>query len=299
MKLLKCVKKALSERKGIITIILICMIVLICWCGFFEFGKYYSKNSRVIATNPIDKTKKIVKTKVKPEEKDNVAKGMEVYKLAATKPGFFEPWEDQKNSTKKIAYLTIDDGPSINTRKILNILKENNINATFFLIGQNAERYPELVKEEVAEGNSVANHTYTHPLNYRRYTPEEFMGEIERCDKVLKSIVGDKYIPKFMRFPGGIFENTASLKRTMEPYKQAVENDGYRFINWNVLTGDADRYLEPVNYLIDNVKRQSYGKNVIVILMHDAAAKTTTVQALPEIIQYLRSQGYTFGVFKK
>ncbi|WP_234118981.1 polysaccharide deacetylase family protein [Clostridium hydrogenum] len=296
---MKGVKEALLGRKGIIAIILICMSALIFWYGSFEFGKYYSKNSRVNATNPINKIKKIVKTKVKPEEKDNVAKGMEVYKLADAKPGFVEPWENQKNSTKKIAYLTIDDGPSINTRKILNILKENNINATFFLIGQNAERYPELVKEEVAEGNSVANHTYSHPLNYKRYTPEEFIGEIEKCDKILKNILGDKYIPKFMRFPGGLYENTPSLKRTMEPYKQAVENDGYRFINWNVLTGDADRYLEPVNYLTSNVKKESYGKNVVVILMHDAAAKTTTVQALPEIIQYLRSQGYTFGVLKK
>lgn len=200
------------------------------------------------------------------------------------------PWVDQKDGTKKIAYLTFDDGPSVNTTKILKILDDNKIKATFFLIGKNAERYPELVKSELADNNSVANHTYSHVLNYKE-APEAFVEDVKRCDSVLKNIAGDKYIQNFMRFPGGAFEK----QKKLQSFRQAVTNAGYRFLNWNDENGDAERPNVPVDILINNVKKYTEGKKVVVILMHDAAAKTTTVQALPTIIDYLKSQGFTFG----
>lgn len=280
----------MKNRKGIIIIVFTCIIVLACWTAFFQFGKYYSYKSQVSAEPKISQD--AVKKTPKKKDEINVRKGVEVYKVDS-KPGMFEPWELEKNSKKKIAYLTIDDGPSYNTNKILSILKENNINATFFIIGQNAERYPELVKEEVAEGNSVANHTYSHSIRYREGT-QKFIDDVNKCDRVLRNIVGDKYIQKFMRFPGGAFKSEPRLI----PYMEAVKQNGYRFLNWNAMTGDADRNLEPVNYLINHVKRDVNGEKIVVVLMHDAPAKTTTVQALPAIIQYLKSEGYTFGVFK-
>lgn len=281
----------LKNKKEIIIIVLTCFFVLVCWGVFFQIGKYYNEKSRVNAEIKITpKVKKVSKNEK--ENKTNVRSGVEVCAVN-TSPGEFEPWELQKNSDKKIAYLTIDDGPSYNTPRILNILKENNINATFFLIGQNAERYPQFVKQEVDEGNSVANHTYSHPLRYRGNI-QGFIDDVNRCDRVLKNILGDKYIQKFMRFPGGAFEKQTELR----PYREAVRENGYRFLNWNALTGDADRNLEPVDYLINHVKSDIRGHKIVVLLMHDAPAKVTTVQALPTIIQYLKEQGYTFGVFK-
>lgn len=278
----------MKSKKEIIIIVLAFFIVLACWGAFFEFGKYCHGYFKVTAEVKVNKVKKVVKK----EAKTNLRSGVEMYKLDNVEPGFFDPSKVERKDKKKVAYLTIDDGPSYNnTTKILNILKENNINATFFLIGQNAQRYPELVKEEVAEGNSIANHTYSHPLRYRMGA-ENFMNDVNKCDEILKNIVGDKYVKKFMRFPGGVFTNQ------IKAYTDVVKQNGYRYINWSAMTGDADRNLEPVEYLINHVKRDIRGQNNVVILMHDAPAKTTTVQALPIIIQYLRDQGYTFGVFK-
>lgn len=278
----------MKSKKNIIIIVLTFLIVLTCWIVFFQFGKYYQGYFKITAGVKTTKVKKVVPK----EEKTNLRSGVEVYKLDNIQPGFFDPSKVERKDKKKVAYLTIDDGPSYNnTTKILNILKENNINATFFLIGQNAERYPQLVKQEVAEGNSVANHTYTHPLRYRMGA-ENFMNDVNKCDEIIKNIVGDKYVKKLMRFPGGVFTNK------IKAYTDVVTEHGYRYINWSAETGDADRNLEPVEYLINHVKHDIRGQNNVVILMHDAPAKTTTVQALPTIIQYLKEQGYTFGVFR-
>jgi len=267
------------------------MVVLIV-CIACIFVKNYNKKSATQASSKKVVTHKKVaaqkKKKSDLEDKDK-DKGIEVFKMKSN-PGEVMPWVDQKDSTKKIAYLTFDDGPSINTTKILKILDDNKIKATFFLIGKNAERYPDLVKSELADNNSVANHTYSHVLNYRE-DPQAFVEDVKKCDSVLKNIAGDKYIQNFMRFPGGAFES----QKRLEPFRQAVTSAGYRFLNWNDMNGDADRPNVPADILINNVKRYTEGKKIVVILMHDAAAKSTTVQALPTIIDYLKSQGFVFG----
>ncbi|WP_234118983.1 polysaccharide deacetylase family protein [Clostridium hydrogenum] len=274
----------MRKRKSI----LIATIVVISICAICIFESNYVKKANVSASNiHIKKHKKVVIKKNK--IKKVVMSSVNDCNIEACKPGEVFPWELQRSNPNKIAYLTFDDGPSINnTKKILNILDQNNIKATFFLIGKNAERYPELAKLEVADGQSVANHTYSHFLNYRE-SPEAFLEDTNRCDTVLKSILGDKYIPKFMRFPGGSWGNR------LEPFRAAVAAAGYRFVNWNALNGDAEHPFVPVDALINHVERDVQGKNKVLILMHDAPAKTTTVQALPAIIQYLKSQGFTFG----
>lgn len=280
--------KRLKMRRRKSIFLCIMMIVVICMACIFV--KNYNKKAVTKAASKNNAThKKVAVQKKKQSHLEDKDKGIEVFKIKSN-PGEVMPWVDEKNSTKKIAYLTFDDGPSINTTKILKILDDNKIKATFFLIGKNAERYPELVKSELADNNSVGNHTYSHVLNYRE-DPEAFVEDVKRCDSVLKNIAGDKYIQNFMRFPGGAFES----QKRLEPFRQAVTNAGYRFLNWNDMNGDADRPNVPADILINNVKKYTEGKKIVVILMHDAAAKATTVQALPTIIDYLKSQGFTFG----
>ncbi|AAK80351.1 peptidoglycan/xylan/chitin deacetylase (PgdA/CDA1 family) [Clostridium acetobutylicum] len=273
-------KRKLMKKRAVF----VCSIALIVILGTCIIQRNYNKKNVVRANRVIKNTKKnIVK-------KANIKDNSNLYdcNIDANAPGAVYPWSMEKGSPKKIAYLTFDDGPSINTAKILNILNENNIHATFFLIGKNAEEYPSLAKLEVTDGETVANHTYSHVLNYKEQ-PKQFVEDINRCDLILKGILGDKYIPKFVRFPGGSFGNK------LQPFKDAVAGEGYRYLDWNALNGDAERPNVPVDQLIDNVKKTVEGKKVVVILMHDAGAKTTTVQALPQIIQYLKSQGFSFG----
>lgn len=186
----------------------------------------------------------------------------------------------------KIAYLTFDDGPSHKiTPQILDILNGYNIKATFFVIGSMAEENPALLKREKADGHVIANHTYSH--NYRNIysSTTNFINDLKKGENVVSSIIGE-YNSKLIRFPGGSFGRTA--------YKQAVTNAGYHYVDWNALNGDAEAPYVSKERLVSRLKETAAGQNTLYILMHDAPGKQSTVQALPEIIEYLKSQGYEF-----
>ncbi len=193
----------------------------------------------------------------------------------------------------KTAYLTFDDGPSPKiTPEILNVLDKFNVKATFFVIGGMAEKNPDIIKAEFKDGQSIGNHTYSHNYQYLYSDTNNLINDINKCDTVLKSILGSEYNTKLVRFPGGSFGSK------MEPFRKAVNAAGYNYIDWNDLTGDADGQNVPTDKLLSNLKKYSSKKNHVVILMHDAPTKETTVQALPQVIEYLKSQGYAFAKLK-
>lgn len=201
----------------------------------------------------------------------------------------FNPY---RSDGRKVVYLTFDDGPSANnTPQILKILKKYNVKATFFLIGKNAERNKSLVKEEAAGGNIIGNHTYSHDMRYIYSNPKIFISDVKRCDGILKSILGNNYNLKLIRFPGG------SFGQKLQPFREEAKKNGYQYVDWNDLTGDAEHNGVPVEHLINKVKRYS-NHDHLVVLMHDAPTKVTTVQALPQVIEYFKSQGYSFETLK-
>lgn len=186
----------------------------------------------------------------------------------------------------KVAYLTFDDGPTAYiTSNILDILKENDIKATFFVIGKMAERNPDLLKREKSEGHTVANHTYSHNYKYIYSSTDNFLQELKVADEVITSIIGE-HNKTLIRFPGGSFGRQA--------HKQAVESSGYHYVDWNCLNGDAEVATASVDRLISRFKETAQDQKELIILMHDAPGKATTVQALPEIIKYLKANGYLF-----
>ena len=195
-----------------------------------------------------------------------------------------------KSDGHKIAYLTFDDGPSDRTTPgILKILDNYNIKATFFIVGSMAIRYPDLVKKEAADGQAIGNHTYSHNYKYIYSNVNAFLSDVNKCEVVLKSILGSDFNSKIVRLPGG------SFGRKLKPFRVALKSDGYHYIDWNDLTGDADGQNIPVAKLLANLKKYTNGKGHVVILMHDISTKATTVQALPKVIEYLKSQGYSFN----
>jgi len=190
----------------------------------------------------------------------------------------------------KVAYLTFDDGPSANTTStILKTLDKYNVKATFFIIGALATKYPNLVKMEFSDGQSIANHTYSHDYKYIYSDTNTFIKDVNKCDAVLKSILGTDFNSKLVRFPGG------SFGKSLKPFRESLKSHGYNYIDWNDITGDADAQNVPVYQLLNNLKKYTKGKEHVVILMHDAATKATTVQALPQVIEYLKSQNYSFS----
>lgn len=194
----------------------------------------------------------------------------------------------QKNLKKQV-YLTFDDGPSSEvTDQILDILKNYNIKATFFVIGQNAQYYPEILKRIHEEGHSIGIHTYDH--NYKKIysSPDNLQQDIENCLQGIRDILGEDFNTNLYRFPGG------SYRKNKEIFINRIEEMGLIYYDWNALNGDAEGKNPSESYLINRFNETSNGYNVILSLMHDTNAKTNTVNSLPEIIERLQSEGYEF-----
>lgn len=193
----------------------------------------------------------------------------------------------------KYAYLTFDDGPSANTIKILDFLKANNIKATFFVIGK--ENMDDVYKRIVDEGHTLAIHSNTHDYKAIYQNVDTFMEDINTLADHLEKVTGVR--PTVMRFPGGS-NNTVSNRYggegLMDQIIETVNEVGYTYFDWNVDSMDASASHQDKNVIINSVLNQASNKKHACILMHDAAAKTTTVDALPQIVAGLRKKGFVF-----
>lgn len=193
---------------------------------------------------------------------------------------------------KSTVYLTFDDGPSENTEKILDILKENNINATFFPIYK--QKSEKIYKRIVAEGHSLGNHTYSHDYSKIYTNLDNFAEEVKKLDNELYNITGTK--PKLFRFPGGSNSGMASQyggNNIMDYLTEYMANEKIYF-DWNVDSNDAKKVTNDKDIIVNSVLEGCKGKEKAIVLMHDAAPKTTTVEALPDIIKGLKEQGFKF-----
>lgn len=202
---------------------------------------------------------------------------------------------DDKPLDHKEVFLTFDDGPSVNTEKILKILKEKQVKASFFLVGSNVDKYPDLVKAEYNDGMALLNHSYSHDYSMYKNT-DTMIGDFDRTTDAIKNILGITPLP-FIRFPGGS-DNSYGGAEGMRNIRNRIHDKGITYVDWNVASGDADAVKIPADKIKNNVINQASGKTIAVVLMHDAAAKTTTVDALPDIIDNLKSKGFVFRTFK-
>lgn len=199
-------------------------------------------------------------------------------------------------SDEKQVYLTFDDGPSKNiTPQILDILKQYNVKATFFVLGARVELYPDTLKREFSEGHYIANHGYSHKYSQIYESKDTVFQEYIDCENSIKAALGrDDYNSYLFRFPGGSSGgHYASVKAEA---RELFDSYGIAYTNWNCLTGDAENKTTKeacIQEMIDTKKDQ----NSIILLMHDANDKQQTVDALPEIIEYFKNEGYTFKTF--
>ncbi len=199
-------------------------------------------------------------------------------------------------SDEKQVYLTFDDGPSKDiTPQILDILKENNIKATFFVLGARVELYPDMLKREFEEGHYIANHGYSHQYSSVYENEDKTFQEYVDCENAIKKALNNqKYNSYLFRFPGG--STGGYYSEVKQKARELFSNYGVAYTNWNCLTGDAAGNTTKeacMNEMISTKENQ----NSIILLMHDANDKTQTVEALPDIIQYFKNEGYTFKNF--
>ena len=194
-------------------------------------------------------------------------------------------------SGEKICYLTFDDGPSKNTPLILDILKNYNAKATFFVINTGDIGYIQRIHDE---GHTVGLHTYSHNYAQLYSSTDAYFNDLQQISDKVESIIGIR--PTVMRFPGGSSNKVSAkyCKGIMTQLVTLVQEKGYSYFDWNISSGDADSTTPSYTYIRNNVLNNARNKNSICVLMHDASAKTTTVQALPEIIEGLTNMGYRF-----
>ena len=212
------------------------------------------------------------------------------------KTEFNKKVENLCKAKEKVAYLTFDDGPNkVVTPKILDILKSQNIKATFFVIGKKAEEYPEIIKREYEEGHYIANHTYSHNNKQIYKTEESFINEIKKTDIAIgKAIGNENYSSNLFRFPNGYASPVCKMKK--KNMLNVLLNIDYTYIDWNCLNNDSTKKYTKVQ-LLENLKKSSKGKDTLVILMHDTKDVSDSSEALADSIEFLKTEGYIFENF--
>lgn len=174
-------------------------------------------------------------------------------------------------------YLTFDDGPiPESTPFILQTLKEFGIHATFFMVGDNVRKYPELYKQIVAEGHQVGNHTYHHLGGFKHFT-HTYVKDTNKANELIGS--------HLFRPPHGCMSHVEYLWLRRK----------YRIVMWDLVTRDYSKWLT-ADDVVENVKR--YARNGSIITFHDSLKSIEKLKtALPRSLQWLKDQGYSFKVF--
>jgi peptidoglycan/xylan/chitin deacetylase (PgdA/CDA1 family) len=180
----------------------------------------------------------------------------------------------------RVVALTFDDGPSVYTPGILDILRKQDVPATFFVIGEHVAQYPRYVRAERAQGDLVGDHTYTHP-DLEQLSPDQIRAQLSQTEQAIRSASG--YSPRWFRPPyGDVDSEIVAIAASL----------GLRTVLWSV--DPQDWALPGSQAIVDRVLTAA--KPGSVILMHDGGGdRSETVAALPAIIDVLRSRGYTFN----
>ncbi|MBQ6066989.1 MAG: polysaccharide deacetylase family protein [Clostridia bacterium] len=189
--------------------------------------------------------------------------------------------------------LTFDDGPSSNTTAVLDVLAQYNVKATFFILNYSESHIP-VLRRMLNEGHTLAIHSYSHDYSAIYTSAEAYMQGVYKMQEKIRNDTG--FTPTILRFPGGS-SNTVSKNYcpgVMTQLARRVEAEGFTYFDWNVDSGDADGNCMGKDYIVSNVKKGLRSGRVNVVLMHDSGPKTTTPQALPEIITDAQARGFTF-----
>ena len=192
------------------------------------------------------------------------------------------------DENKKIIYLTFDDGPSKLTNKILDILKENDVHATFFVIGNQIKGYEEALMRTYSEGHAIGLHTYTHKFRNIYSSQSAFIKEMYDSRDEINKIIGVS--PNIIRFPGG------SRNRINEQSIKLLHSCNFKIYDWNMVISDGNNPKTSSDRLFREATIGEVKPNVIILLMHCDYMHKNTCIALPSIIKYYKNLGYDFRV---
>lgn len=192
----------------------------------------------------------------------------------------------EKDGEKRI-YLTFDDGPStVVTGRILDILAQEGVKATFFIVSDRVPGREETLRRIVREGHTVGIHSATHVYPQIYASDEALLADVEQCAACIIRVTGAT--PRVYRFPGG---GTAEQRSRL---RGPLAERGLRIVRWNAVCGDEEIPGASARKLVEESIRTAGSKRTVVLLLHDSAPHRATAEALPAIIAHFRAQGYAF-----
>ena len=305
------IKKEKSKKNKIMLIVAIIIACILVIYASFSISYHFinkkvdlSQNNMSNVNNNNSDEKKSTLTKKNAKVYNGEHTQIAIHDMEKIKTKFIpQPNENAQNLIKEIyksdekqLYLPFDDGTSKKiTPQILDILKQYDVKATFFLLGSRVELYPDLVKREFEEGHYIANHGYSHKYSQIYQSKDTTFAEYVQCENAIKNVLGNPdYNSYLFRFPGG--SSGGKYEEVKSQARELFNTYGVAYTNWNCLTGDAENKKTKEECIQEMINTKN-NQNSIILLMHDANDKQQTVDALPEIIQYFKNEGYTFKNF--
>lgn len=196
--------------------------------------------------------------------------------------------ETEQAAEEKHAYLTFDDGPSDNTDKILDILKEKGVKATFFVVGKTDEKSKERYQRILEEGHSLGMHSYTHDYSYIYSSLDNYKEDLMKLQDYLYEVTGTRV--RLYRFPGGSSNSVSKIP--IQSCINYLDKKGIVYYDWNSSSEDAVSIGTSCDKLNENILKDALLYHNTVILMHDLHECTATVKGLGTLIDRLKKEGY-------
>ena len=184
-------------------------------------------------------------------------------------------------------YLTFDDGPSKNSNQILDILDDYSVKATFFVVGREDDASKEIYKRIVDDGHTIGMHSYSHKYSDIYSSLDAFSSDLDRIQNLIYDTTGVESV--YYRFPGGSSNQVSNSD--MSEFIKYLNDQKITYMDWNVSSGDATSQAYTSDELVENVMNDVIKYKTSVVLLHDSNSKTTTVEALPKLIESLQSVG--------
>ncbi|NLL30008.1 MAG: polysaccharide deacetylase [Clostridiales bacterium] len=204
----------------------------------------------------------------------------------------FFPIKTFADSNDKVIYLTFDDGPGGKvTQEILDILKKEDVKATFFIISSQVKGQEDIILRMKNEGHSIGLHSHTHNRKNLYSSNEAFLEEMLKCQEILYEVTGEKYY--ILRFPFGCNNKSYKLEQSLV---DLLHENNLRIYDWTGDCGDGANCKLPIEKIVRNSTNHEKCDGNIVMLMHCSAINKNTVSALPQIIKYYKENGYTFKI---
>ena len=306
-----------KNRKALNLCLIIANLAVLAILGFVLFQHQNSNVNRMVKTPKNEQvskgsssSSKEAKKEAKKEDKTQLKKGSNhsieasdyAYDVTAVNNTIRGKSDDVKG---KVVFLTFDDGidPTL-TPQVMDILKEYGVHATFFHIGYTiTPENGDILKRQITEGHAIANHSLSHNFNllYPGRVPNQsqIVSEVNQTMANFQAILGKDFKTRIFRYPGGHMS-----WQGLESTDHALAKEDIQWIDWNMLCGDAEPLSvrpttsESMMAYMDGSQKYFPETTVKVVLMHDTAGKELTVQTLPQIIEYFKNQGYTFGVLE-